>query len=210
MHMSANSFSPQSEVPHARAATTGIVSGTRVATTVGWRAVEDVKPGEKVLTFDGGLQEVIRVERRRLWPSAKGCPRDVWPLTVPVGALGNHSEMQLLPDQPVMLESDAAEDIFGDPFTLMAAQALEGLRGIARAIPETQISVVTLYFATEQLVFANIGALFLCPQDVSARNDAPDPESMVYSMLPLDRAASLTRIIAREESQAAQAASAEV
>ncbi len=188
----------------------GIIAGTRVATTIGWRPIEEVKPGERVLTFDGGLQEVARVDRSRLWARAKACPRRHWPLHVPVDALGNQTPMQLLPDQPVMLESDAAEDIFGDPFTLMPAAALEGFRGIRRELPDATTEIVTLFFEEEQVVFANIGALFLCPADVSAVDEAHGRTSgEVYSMLPLEKAADLTRMIAREESRAAENAFAD-
>ncbi|SHJ36381.1 Hint domain-containing protein [Palleronia salina] len=179
----------------------GIIAGTRVATTIGWRPIEEVKPGDRVLTFDGGLQEVARVEHSKLWSKAKACPRKQWPLSVPVEALGNQTPMQLLPEQPVMLESDAAEDIFGDPFTLMAAEALEGFRGIRRELPDASTEIVTLYFETEQLVFANIGALFLCPADTSLSAGDDEGTSETYSLLPIERATDLTRIIAEDEAR---------
>ncbi len=33
----------------------GMVAGTKVATEMGWRRVEGILPGDKVLTFDCGL-----------------------------------------------------------------------------------------------------------------------------------------------------------
>lgn len=184
--------------------TTGIVAGTHVATTNGWRPVEAIIPGERILTFDGGLQPVLRVKRARLWSRARACPRRSWPLTVPSQALGNNTPMTLLPDQPVMLESDAAEDISGDPFALLPAEALEGFRGIARIFPEESVEIVTLYFEIEQVVFANIGARFLCPaDDVDADGDS---ELDGYVTMSLKQATRLTRAIADGEANAAEAA----
>ena len=39
--------------------TTGLVAGTRIATAMGWRAVEAIAVGDLVLTFDNGLQPVV-------------------------------------------------------------------------------------------------------------------------------------------------------
>lgn len=141
----------------------GLAAGTRVATTIGWRNVEGVISGDKVLTFDAGLQTVGKVTRGVLWSDPGACPAHLWPLMVPAGALGNQGPMTLLPEQSVMVESDTAEELFGDPFALMPASVLDGVRGIERVRPSTQISVTTLHFAEDQVVFGNIGALFFCP-----------------------------------------------
>ena len=115
------------------------------------------------LAFDGGMQTVVRVERSVLWNSPKNCPEHLWPLQVPAGALGNQREMYLLPEQNVMVESDAAEECFGDPFALIPAAALTGFREISRVKLHEEIVVYTLHFEHEQIVFACSGALFHCP-----------------------------------------------
>lgn len=143
----------------------GLVTGTRVATNIGWRMVEAIAPGDLALTFDGGMQTVVRVERSVLWSSPRNCPEHLWPLEVPAGALGNQRDMYLLPEQNVMVESDAAEDCFGDPFALIPAAALTGFCGITRVKPHEEIVVYTLHFKQEQIVFACSGALFHCPAD---------------------------------------------
>ncbi len=140
----------------------GILNGTRVATEFGWRPVEAIAEGDLVLTFDGGALPVVVVERHVIWCKAEAANRDAWPLSVPAGALGNGEEMLLLPDQAVVIESDAAEDMYGDPFVLVAARTLDGVAGIAPVVPPPRLEVVTLRFAREEVVFANFGALFLC------------------------------------------------
>ena len=181
----------------------GLVSGTRVATTIGWRPVEAVIPGDEVLTFDEGLKPVTRVVRSVLWPNPKSCPRHLCPLQVSAEALGNHADMLLLPEQLVMLESDIAEQIFGDPFSLLPAQALDGFRGIVRVKPETRIEVVSICFESDQVVFANIGALFFCPKVLcgEVRPDLLDEDDSPYLPLSLTEAETLTEIIAADEDQ---------
>lgn len=162
----------------------GLVSGTRIATNLGWRMVEAVAPGDTALTFDGGMQIVRRITRSVLWSSQKNCPEHLWPLVVPVGALGNKAEMVMLPEQVVMIESDAAEDLFCDPFALIHASALKGFNGIERVKPHGEIVVYTLHFDEEQIVFACSGALFHCPANDQASLLDMNQSEAPYEALP--------------------------
>ncbi|SPJ24727.1 Hint domain-containing protein [Palleronia abyssalis] len=180
----------------------GLVSGTRVATTVGWRPVETILPGDGVLTFDEGMQTVIRAHRSVLWDDPLSCPPTLWPLRVPVGALGNQSQMLLLPEQPVLLESDTAEEIFGDPFTVMPALALDGFRGICREKPVTRVEVISLCFKVDQVIFANIGAMFYCPRVLSGEARADFLEEARYTSLTIAQGETLASIIEMDEARA--------
>lgn len=154
-----------------RDVTTGIIAGTKVATEMGWRVVEAVAEGDKVLTFDGGLQTVISVRRDLISADPNVTPMAHWPLDVPAGALGNREAMRLLPAQSILVESDTAEDVLGDPFALIPAASLDGFRGILRPLPGGEIEIVHLEFAQDEIVFANLGALFLCKRSTSILSD---------------------------------------
>lgn len=169
----------------------GLIAGTQVATQMGWRDVAAVAVGDQVLTFDGGLQTVAAVERRTIATGGDLAPGDAWPVFVPAEALGNRDDMVLLPHQSVMIEADAAEEAFGDPFAMIPALALDGYRGITRVPPAAQIEMITLAFAQDEIVFANSGALILCPKS----NDILDAGLSVYSTLPLDAATALVSIM---------------
>lgn len=143
--------------------TAGLVVGTMVATAIGWRAVETLREGDKVMTFDGGLQPITGIKQGMLWTAPSVCPEALWPLSVPEGALGNAQSMTLLPDQPVMVESDAAEDIYGDPFVLVSASILEGRLGIERVLPAEPVEAVALCFEKDEMVYVNGSALAFCP-----------------------------------------------
>lgn len=167
----------------------GIVAGTKVATAVGWRPIEAIVAGDKVLTFDAGLQTVIDVRRQVLYAAATMVPMDNWPLFVPAGALGNRADMQILPGQNLLVESDTAEDLYGDPFVLMPAAALEGYNGISRLSLSARVEVVSLHFAQDQIIHANIGALFLCPRACDLMHDLyAVAEPSVYRVLSLAEA----------------------
>ncbi|MEL6463841.1 MAG: Hint domain-containing protein [Pseudomonadota bacterium] len=144
--------------------TRGLLSGTRVATSMGWRAVEALAVGDLVLTFDAGLQSLVEVRREMFWTADAPAPAVYDSVFVPAGALGNSADLELLPDQGVLVESDAACDVYGDPFAVVSAKSLEGYRGIHRVAPRTQIEVVTLVFAEEQVIYAEGGALLHCPR----------------------------------------------
>jgi hypothetical protein len=167
----------------------GIVAGTKVATAIGWRPVQAIIAGDQVLTFDGGLQTVIEVRRLTLCAEPTIMPMASWPLHVPAGALGNRAAMQILPGQDVLIESDIAEELYGDPFALIPAAALDGYNGISRAAPHARIEVITLHFAQDQIVYANIGALFMCPRAGDLMHDLfATPAPAQYKLLSLAEA----------------------
>lgn len=178
--------------------TSGIVAGTKVASTLGWRPIEAIDVGDEVLTFDGGMQPVLDITREVLWRGTAACPKHLWPLRVPIGALGNQDPMFLLPDQNVLIESDTAEEVLGDPFALMPAQALEGVSGIRRIRPHQVLEVITLHFERDEVVFANVGALFHCPAYADQNLLNTSEEEARYEPLPLTQACLLSDFIGRE------------
>ena len=144
-------------------ALSGIVAGTRVATALGWRNVEDLAEGDAILTFDNGLKSLRGLRRKALWDGNGACPTRFQPLHVPRGAIGNREEMLLLPRQGVLVESDVAEEELGDPFVLIRAEALDGVCGISRRRPIFAPEVFVLEFDEDQVIFASSGALCVCP-----------------------------------------------
>lgn len=177
----------------------GIVSGTRVATALGWRDVASLQEGDLVLSFDGGLQPVKSITRTPLWSGPGACPQAFWPLLVPAGVLENEAPLTVLPRQGVMLESDAAEDVFGDPFALVSAAVLDGVHGIERVFPQDDMIVVTLHFDCEQVVFASHGTLMFCPAGgdlfdfATSQSERATPS---YNMLPEAFAQELVQTVA--------------
>ena len=162
--------------------THGLMAGTRVASNLGWRCIEALTVGDSVLTFDHGMQEITEIRRMTFWTDAPDTKPALWPVIVPIGALGNREEMTLLADQGVLVESEAAADIYGDPFAVIPAHALDGLRGIYRVAPAEQIELIAVYFETEQVIYAEGGALIHCPVNAMALDAFLEVESSAYDV----------------------------
>lgn len=184
----------------------GLMIGTRVASNLGWRSVEALRPGDQVLTFDHGMQTVTDIRRTMLFADATSVPAHLMPVTVPAGTLGNRNPMYLLPEQGVLVESDAAIDAYGDPFAIVPAAALAGFRGIHRAQTPAQIEIITIGFAQPQVIYVDGGALLFCPQTRMELADMLDPASAAYAMLSMDEAETLVDCMEYENLPMAQPA----
>jgi hypothetical protein len=139
------------------------MQGTRVASSLGWRAVEALAVGDNVLTFDNGMQRIVEIRRETYHLAAPDSVADQWPVIVPRNALGHHDQLTLLADQGVLVESDAAADLYGDPFAVVPAAALVGLRGIFRAAPAQEMELISLGFEDDQVIYLDGGVLVHCP-----------------------------------------------
>lgn len=145
--------------------TDGMSAGTLVATTLGWRAVEALTVGDEVLTFDNGTQRIMAVTRMQV-AACDSAPEFAAPVIVPAMALGNEEELVLLPEQTVMVESDVAEALYGDPFALIRARDLVGYRGIAQDSAKAPREVITLHLASDEILYVNGGAMVFTSADV--------------------------------------------
>lgn len=161
----------------------GVDGETRIATADGWVAAARLRAGQPVLTFDHGAVALCAL---RLEQEAAGTR-----IFVPAGALDNRASLWLWPAQPVMLDTDLADWLFGDPFVLLPIAALEGYRGISAAITPPRRRAV-LRFDDDEVIYAQGAALLLCaamgscgplaagdpPRDAAARYRPLSPPEM--------------------------------
>ncbi|WP_299024746.1 Hint domain-containing protein [uncultured Sulfitobacter sp.] len=177
----------------------GLMAGTRVASNLGWRAIDALAVGDKVLTFDHGMQVITEIRRAHVWLDAPETVEVMWPVVIPVGALGNREELVLLPDQGVMVESDAAQDMHGDPFAILTANSLVGLRGIRRRQPMQRVELIAVYFAHDEVIYAEGGALIHCPADMSTLDKFLEAGAQTYQVLSGEVAEELADMIYLED-----------
>ena len=169
---------------------TGLVAGTLVETDCGWQPVETLRLGDRVQTYDGGLQSITRLQRIAISAEAMA-RRGV--LHVPGGALGNCDALFLLDNQQVMIEDPVVEKYFGGTSVLVPAQAMDGYCGIRRFFGGHRTCAVSLGFADEELIYANSGVLFHCAVK-------PDVNSDFFTQLgPKSAQTLLQRIMAERE-----------
>ncbi|MFC3117833.1 Hint domain-containing protein [Jhaorihella thermophila] len=138
----------------------GIMSDMAVATDHGWRRAAALRVGDRVLTFDNGFQPVRDIQRETFRLAEGSTLR---PVVIPKDALGNDAELQLMPEQGIMVESDTVQDILDDPFVVIPAHTLCGFRGIHGGEPDEEIGVTTLAFAEDQVIYVEGGLLAYCP-----------------------------------------------
>jgi Ca2+-binding RTX toxin-like protein len=79
------------------------VTGTRIATPGGPRAVESLKPGDLVSTFDGGALPVVWAARSDLDAETLAQQPGLRPVRIRAGALGNARDILLSPQHRVAL-----------------------------------------------------------------------------------------------------------
>ena len=167
-----------------RPLTCGMVAGTLIETAMGWKPVEMLRLGDAVQTLDGGLARVRAVDRQHLTQASN-------PLLVhvPGGAFDACSDLLLLPDQRVLLDTlgvqaEGQEDAL---FVLVPALALIGLHGVRRVDLQRRLEVITPLFAEEEMVYAQTGVLLRCP------GMATDPAESFFPELDLLEAMAFLR-----------------
>ena len=136
----------------AEALVCGIFPETRVATPKGWRAAAFLRPGQTVLTVGAGALRLIAIEAQ---------PPPLWVQVLPAGACGNRGPVRLPPGQPVLVETDVALPLTGEPFALIPAEALEGWRDVESA-PNVAVPVV-LRLEEADLIYAGPGLILGMP-----------------------------------------------
>jgi hypothetical protein len=164
----------------ARTATAGLIAGTLVESAKGWIPVEDLRIGDSVHSYDGGLARVVGLDRD--WITAAV---GTYVLHLPGGALDNCSDLMLLPGQNVLIDTLGDADFPDDLVVLVPALALEGAIGATRVRIEKPLEVITPRFADDEAIFANSGTLLHCP---GIRQTAGQPASDFFTQLDLVQA----------------------
>jgi hypothetical protein len=124
------------------------VAGTLIETELGPRPVERLRPGERVMTQDNGLQPLRWSGQRRV--RAEG---DFAPIYIAPGTFGPHRAVALSPLHRVLVRDSLAELLFGEAEVLVAARDLVNGRSV-RPVPGGWVDYVHLLFDDHQVVFA--------------------------------------------------------
>ncbi|MBK0328302.1 Hint domain-containing protein [Rhodobacteraceae bacterium F11138] len=131
--------------------------GTRIATAAGDVAVEDLSPGDKVITRDNGLQPVRWAGRRDLDAAELIASPRLRPVLIRAGSLGpNMPERDLLvsPNHRMLLTGSEAHLLFEEPEVLVPAKHLTGLDGVQRVCPDG-VSYIHVMFDAHEVIRAD-------------------------------------------------------
>lgn len=141
------------------------LAGTRILTERGPCAVERIRPGQRVMTRDNGLQTV-------LWAGGRTVPGlgHRAPIRLRAGTVGNARDLLVSPQHRILIEGWPAQVTTGEAEVLVAARHLVGLPGVAPA-PRPRATYVHLLLPRHEIVLAEGAAaesLWLGGQAVSA------------------------------------------
>ncbi|MFM7445465.1 MAG: Hint domain-containing protein, partial [Tabrizicola sp.] len=129
--------------------------GTRIMAERGPVAVEDLGPGDMVLTRDNGLQPLRWVGSRELSYAELRASPELQPVRIAAGALagtGPDRSMLVSPQHRVLIEGARAEMYFGEPEVLVPAKHLVGMAEVTRALPEDGVTYVHILFDRHEIV----------------------------------------------------------
>ncbi len=139
--------------------------GTRIATDRGEVAVEDLAPGDRVLTADHGPQEIRWVGARRVPALGKFAP-----IVFASGAIGNHRALSVSPQHRMLIGGATAAHLFGAEELLVPAKALVNGTTI-RACEGGWVDYFHILLDDHQVIFAEgarAESLYLGPQSLKA------------------------------------------
>lgn len=124
------------------------VAGTRILTPSGEVAVEELQPGDLVLTHDDGPQPLRWIGRRRV--AATGA---FAPIRIRAGTFGAHRTLKVSPQHRILLRDSLAELLFGETEVLVAAKDLVNDRSVT-VCEGGSVAYVHLLFDRHQVVWS--------------------------------------------------------
>jgi hypothetical protein len=124
------------------------VAGTRIRTPAGEIPVERLRPGDLVVTRDGGPQPLRWVGSRTV--PAEGA---FAPICINAGTFGRHRALRVSPQHRILVRDARAELLFGEPEVLVAARDLVNGRSITRR-PGGLVTYVHLMFDRHEVVWS--------------------------------------------------------
>ncbi|MEI2806711.1 Hint domain-containing protein [Albidovulum sp.] len=145
----------------ARAGEGGVVCftpGARIATPEGPRAVEEIRPGDRVSTRDGGGQEVLWAGARRISGARLHAMPWLRPVRIRAGAFGPgwpSGDLLVSPDHRILVSGAAARDLFGEAEVLVAARDLIDGSAIVTDSGLREVTYLHLLTSQHEVTWAN-------------------------------------------------------
>jgi len=131
--------------------------GTLIATRKGEVPVENLRAGDRVITRDNGIQEILWTGQRALsWRDLTANPH-LQPILIRQGALGNglpERDMMVSPNHRMLVANDRTALYFDEHEVLVAAKHLAGANGV-HAIESIGTSYLHFMFEHHEVVLAN-------------------------------------------------------
>ncbi len=131
--------------------------GTLVATSRGTLPIEELRPGDRVITRDRGYQEIRWIGRANIDPIRMLRAPHLAPIRIARGALGDglpDRDIMVSPNHRMLIAESGNNALFGTPEVLVAAKHLVGRPGIEVASVR-QTCYVHLMFDHHEVICAD-------------------------------------------------------
>lgn len=132
------------------------VAGTRILTEEGLRAIEDLRPGDRIVTRDHGLQILRWVGDSAQRRAALSAAPNLRPIRIRQGALGDNlpaRDLSVSPQHRILIRSRIGARMFGPEGVLVPAVKLLPLPGVSQMGPEP-VTYYHLLFDRHEILFA--------------------------------------------------------
>lgn len=167
---------------------TCFVRGTLIETECGPIRVEDLRPGNKVLTADGKFKPLRLPMSRKISAKAIHTNPKLAPVRIMAGALGNglpKRDLLVSRQHRMLVSSKVCQRMFGEPDVLVAAIRLTELPGIFVEPHPEAIEYFHLLFDCHEVVFAECAPSesFLLGKE-ALKSLSPDALEEILSLFP--------------------------
>jgi len=125
-----------------------LAKGTLIETDIGPLPIETLRLGDKVATFDNGLQKIKWIGKREVPASGQDAP-----IVFEPGAMGNYRRLTVSPQHRMVMNDWRTEMYFGQPEVLVAAVHLVNGTTI-RQVSQPKITWYHMLFERHEIIFA--------------------------------------------------------
>ena len=125
------------------------VAGSMIRTPDGDREVETLRPGDRVITLDHGIQRLVWVGQADVPALGRNAP-----IRIAKGTFGAENDLWLSPNHRILSRSSSIAMHFQTASVLVAAKHLVGRPGITQD-PRRQVCYVHLQFPEHELIWSN-------------------------------------------------------
>jgi Hint domain len=162
--------------------------GTLIDTPDGPRPVEDLRPGDLVLTADDGPQPIRWIGRRTVRRAELAADTRLWPVTILAGAFGPGQpsrDLSVSRQHRILRSGWACELHFGEAEVLVPAHRLANGRTVRLDLPDRDVTYVHFLCDRHQIVTAEgLATESFYPSALSLRGVAAEAQAELLLIFP--------------------------
>lgn len=161
--------------------------GTLIATPQGERAVESLKPGDRVITRDNGIQKLAWTGHSPMSGADLAARPHLRPVMIRAGSLGNglpERDMMVSPNHRVLVANDRTAYYFDEREVLVAAKHLTGLHGVEVADVAGTTYIHFMFEQHEVVLTDGAWTESFQPGDHSLRGIASEQRDEILELFP--------------------------